>query len=57
MKEFEVHSNKKLDDGDIIALCCEHQDEGFKNDNVIVKPFIIKNKHNDWDIREETIND
>ena len=39
MKEFEVYSDKELDDGDIIALCCDHQDEGFKNDNVIVKPF------------------
>ena len=58
MKEFEVYSNKKLDDGDIIALCCDHQDEGFKNDNVIVKPFddeLLDN--NEWDIREETIND
>ncbi len=57
MKEFEVYSNKKLDDGDIISLCCDHQDEGFKNDNVIVKPFddeLLNN--NEWDIREE-IND
>tara|TARA_B100000035_G_C21019006_1_gene563225 strand:+ start:1745 stop:1957 length:213 start_codon:yes stop_codon:yes gene_type:complete len=57
MKEFEVYSNKKLDDGDIIALCCDHQNEGFKNDNVIVKPFdddLLDN--NEWDIREE-IND
>ena len=57
MKEFEVYSNKKLDDGDIIALCCDHQNEGFKNDNVIVKPFdddLLDN--NEWDIRE-VIND
>ena len=54
MKEFEVYSDKELDEGDIIALCCDHQDEGFKNDNVIVKPFddeLLDN--NEWDIRKE----
>ena len=58
MKEFEVHSDKELDDGDIIALCCDHQDKGFKNDNVIVKPFddeLLDN--NEWDIRKEITND
>jgi len=58
MKEFEVHSDKELDDGDIIALCCDHHDKGFKNDNVIVKPFddeLLDN--NEWDIRKEITDD
>jgi hypothetical protein len=55
-KEFEIHSDKELDESEIISLCCSHQDKDFKSDNLMVESFddeLLDN--NEWDIKKEIL--
>lgn len=56
-KEFEVHSDKELNESEIISLCCSHQDKNFISENLKVESFgdeLLDD--NQWDIRKEITN-